>query len=375
MSQSIILFDMDGVLLEQKGYHKALIAAVERIGAALGAPNATITQDEIGRFEAMSVTNEWDSQSICAALILIQLWQQDGSIRYDGDQPRTPPLTDEAPDVSAFLDRFADVVTDNPGVSAYHLLTAENPWLDAEQRDYLELILFNTRDIYTSPLLPAYQESVLGSRIYHEHYGLTPKTETKGYLMTEDTRTMDDAHLAAFRQWLSQPDHAAGILTNRPSSTPPGYMGSPEAEIGAEFVGLPDLPIMGSGTMAWFAQTQLHVPDYSLFKPHPLHALGLLQLILGQPVERALQIGQALVEGQGQAADWEALAGSQITVIEDTFKGLACGVAAQQALAEIGVQTGLKLIGITDHPEKRQSLAAYTDWIVEDINEIDWDAL
>jgi hypothetical protein len=152
-------------------------------------------------------------------------------------------------------------------------------------------------------------------------------------------------------------------------------MGSPEAEIGAAFVGLPDLPVMGSGTMAWFAETQLHIPDYSLFKPHPLHALGLLQLILGQPVEAALQIGQALVEGKADASDWEALNGSKITVIEDSFKGLACGLAAQKALTEIGVQTDLKLIGITDHTEKREALAAYTDWIVKDINEIAWDAL
>jgi hypothetical protein len=224
-------------------------------------------------------------------------------------------------------------------------------------------------------LLPDYQESVLGSRKFQEHYGLTSKTDTPGYLMTEDVRTMDDAHLAALRQWLDQPEHAAGILTNRPSTTPPGYMGSPEAEIGAAFVGLPELPVMGSGTMAWFAETQLHIPDYSLFKPHPLHALGLLQLILGQPVEAALHIGRALVEGTGNISDWEALKDSQITVIEDTFKGLACGVAAQKALATIGVQTDLKLIGITDHTEKRESLAAYTDWIVKDINEIAWDVI
>ena len=373
MNRSIILFDMDGVLLEQRGYHTALIAAVKRIGAALGAPNAAITPAEIGRFEAMSVTNEWDSQSIVTALILIQLWRQDGSIRYEGIHPRAP-LTDEAPDISAFLDRYTGI-GDNPGISAYHLLSAENPWLDADQREYLELILFHTREIYVSPLLPAYQESVLGSRVYQTHYGLTPQFETEGYLKTEDLRTMSAAHLAAFREWLRQPNHAAGILTNRPSSTPPGYLGSPEAEIGAEFVGLPDLPIMGSGTMAWFAETQLHIPDYSLFKPHPLHALGLLQLILGRSVEDSLRIGQALVDGKGHKADWEDLQGSQITVIEDTFKGLACGVAAQKALAGIGVQTDLKLIGITDHPAKRHALAQYTDWIVADINTIPWDAI
>ena len=100
---------------------------------------------------------------------------------------------------------------------------------------------------------------------------------------------MTDSKLAELQNWLDQPEHAAGILTNRPCQTPPGYLSSPEAEIGAQFVGLPGLPLMGSGTLAWFAETQLHVPNHLLFKPHALHALGLLQLILGQPVEDALR--------------------------------------------------------------------------------------
>ena len=282
MSQSIILFDMDGVLLEQLGYHTALTAAVKRIGAALGMPNAAITPAEIGRFEAMSVTNEWDSQSICAALMLIDLWKVDGTVRYEGVAPRAPIVTENAPDISAFLDRFTEI-GDDPGPRAYQILTAENPWLNADQRNYLELILFNTRDIYTSPLLPAYQETVLGSKIFQDHYGLTPHLNAEGFLMTQDTRVMTDAKLAEFQTWLADPEHKAGILTNRPCKTPPGYLSSPEAEIGAQFVGLPGLPLMGSGTLAWFAETQLHVPDHLLFKPHPLHALGLLQLILGNP--------------------------------------------------------------------------------------------
>ena len=374
MTKSIILFDMDGVLLEQEGYHAALMAAVKRIGAALGMPNAAITPVEIGRFEAMSVTNEWDSQSICTALMLIDLWKLDGTIRYDRVTPRTSLVTEDAPDISAFLDRFTEIGND-PGPRAYQILTAENPWLDSAQREYLELILFHTREIYTSPLLPAYQETVLGSQAFQEHYGLTPQLHCDSFLMTQDTRVMTDSKLAEFQNWLDQPDHAAGILTNRPCKTPPGYLSSPEAEIGAQFVGLPNLPLMGSGSLAWFAETQSHVPDHLLFKPHALHALGLLQLILGQPVENALQIGNDLVEGRGDRADWEALDGARVTVIEDTFKGLACGVASQKALAEIGIPIHLQLIGVSTHPEKRQSLAKYTSWIVKDLNAISWDSI
>lgn len=374
MSKSIILFDMDGVLLKQVGYHTALIAAVKRIGAALGMPNAVITPGEIGRFEAMSVTNEWDSQSICAALMLIDLWKLDGSIRYDRITPRNPIVTEGAPDISAFLDRFTEI-GDDPGPRAYEILAGENPWLDAAQREYLEVILFNTRDIYKSPLLPAYQETVLGSKVFQQHYGLTPRLNAESFLMTQDTRVMTDSKLAELQDWLHMPEHQAGILTNRPCKTPPGYLSSPEAEIGAQFVGLPDLPLMGSGTLAWFAETQLHVADHLLFKPHPLHALGLLQLILGQTVEDALRISNDLLEGHGERAAWEALDGARVTVIEDTFKGLACGLASQKALAEIDIPIHLQLIGISKHPEKQATLARYTNWLVDDLNAISWDAI
>jgi phosphoglycolate phosphatase-like HAD superfamily hydrolase len=374
MTKSIILFDMDGVLLEQEGYHTALMAAVKRIGAALGMPNAAITPTEIARFEAMSVTNEWDSQSICAALMLIELWKLDGSIRYEQPTPRVPVVTEDTPDISGFLDRFTEI-GDDPGPRAYQILTAENAWLDEAQRDYLELILFHTREIYTSPLLPVYQESVLGSQVFQDHYGLAPQLHCDSYLMTQDTRVMSDSKLAELQNWLDQSEHAAGILTNRPCKTPPGYLSSPEAEIGAQFVGLPGLPLMGSGTLAWFAETQLHVPDHLLFKPHALHALGLLQLILGRPVEDALQISNDLMEGRGSRCAWEALDGARITVIEDTFKGLACGLASQKALAGIDIPIHLQLIGVATHPEKRQSLAEYTSWIVKDLNAISWESI
>lgn len=374
MTKSIILFDMDGVLLDHVGYHTALMAAVKRIGASLGMPNATITLTEIRRFEAMSVTNEWDSQSICTALMLIDLWKLDGDIRYDRVTPRIPFVTEKTPNISAFLDRFTEI-GDDPGPRAYQILVAENPWLNSAQREHLELILFQTRDIYASPLLPAYQETVLGSQVFQETYGLPPQLHCDSFLMTADTRVMNNSKLAEFQSWLSQPDHAAGILTNRPNKTPSGYLSSPEAEIGARFVGLPELPLMGSGTLGWFAQTQLHIPDHLLFKPHALHALGLLQLILGQPMGNALQNGHDLLERRGDRRIWEALDGARITVIEDTFKGLACGLATQKALAEIDIPIELQLIGIAKHPEKRQSLADYTNWIVKDLNALSWDSM
>ncbi len=62
-------------------------------------------------------------------------------------------------------------------------------------------------------------------------------------------------------------------------------------------------------------------------------------------------------------------------MIEDTFKGLACGLATQKALAKIDIPIHLQLIGISKHPEKRAILARYTNWLMDDLNAISWDAI
>ena len=63
-------------------------------------------------------------------------------------------------------------------------------------------------------------------------------------------------------------------------------------------------------------------------------------------------------------------------MIEDTFKGLACGLVRPKSSGPKSIFTiHLQLIGVATHPEKRQSLAEYTTWIVKDLNAISWDSI
>ena len=371
MTKKFILFDMDGVLLKPGGYHQALKATVSRIGEALGVPNADLTDDQIAHFEALSVTNEWDSAAISASLILLKAWRFDPDIRL-GNQPiRYVVLTDQAPEIDLFLNTFTDV-GDLPTVSAYEKITRENSWLNVSQRDTLKRLLYHSRDIYKSPILPWHQETVLGSRTFQENYNLEPKLNIESYLTSYDRQVMSNETRKNIQAWLKNPEHRAGIMTNRPSSTPPGYLSSPEAELGAKLVEVDHLPLVGSGMLAWFAATQCELPDHTFLKPNPVHALALIQMCWGASATNALQLAYDLWRGGGKKEDWNLFNGSHITIFEDAVKGLQAGISSQALLEEIGIEIDLRLVGISSNPIKRAELEKIADVVHSDINQFDW---
>ena len=371
MTKKIILFDMDGVLLKPGGYHQALKATVRRIGKSLGVPAAELTEDQIAHFEALSVTNEWDSAAISAALILIKAWDIDPKVRL-GDHPaRFDVLTNQAPEIDSFLDSF-DKVGDLPTLSAYEKITREIPWLDQSQRECLKRILHNSRDIYRSPILPWHQETVLGSQAFKENYGLEPQLAIESYLTVYDRPVMTSETRDFIQRWLLNPDHRAGIMTNRPSSTPPGYLSSPEAELGAKLVQVDHLPLLGSGRLAWFAATHSDLPDHTFLKPNPVHALALMQMCYGEPAQNALNMAYDLWRGEGKREDWDMFNGSQVTIFEDAVKGLQAGIAARVLLASENVKIELRLIGVSSNLIKKGELEKITDRVYLDINQVDW---
>ena len=84
----ILLFDLDGVLLNSAGYHRSLMETVRQISQALGFGDRGLTTDEIEAFEARDITAEWDSSAIVAALLLVEAWRTDPNCAL----PRRPPL-------------------------------------------------------------------------------------------------------------------------------------------------------------------------------------------------------------------------------------------------------------------------------------------
>jgi len=372
--KNIILFDMDGVLLEHGGYHEALKASVQRIGMALGAPRAAISDQQIARFESLNVTNEWDSLAICTALILLQVWKVDPSIRLNNNIRPAKMIIRLTPEIDHFFDSY-NKSTDLPGLSAYKTLISANPGLNHEQESHLANILIHCRDIYQSPTLPLHQEAVLGSEIFKSNYKLEPQLNVLSYLAMYDRPAISKSQHKSLITWLKSDSNFAGIMTNRPSQSYAGYLSSPEAEIGAKLIKLDGLPMLGSGMLAWFATHGCQIPGHTFLKPNPVHALALMQMCLGHSIEDSLNKAYALWQGEKAAADWQDFADARLVVFEDSAKGLLSGKAAYNLLSELGIITKWTLFGVSRNNFKVSALAEVADRVISDINEVEWGTL
>jgi hypothetical protein len=355
----ILLFDMDGVLLEPWGYHRALRETVALVGRALGYEALKLTPEDIAAFEAAGVTSEWNSAAICAALLLENLWDVYPALAL----PPTPSLPAQPqhdippPNFQAFAHSLSQTHIQGlpPLERAEHLLLSQANARTDEQNRAIQNILRNARQIDGSLTHRIFQELVLGSRGFAETYGLPPSLDAGSYLLRYDRATLSEGARAKLLAWLQNANHRGAIFTNRPSRSPSGQSDAPEAEIGARGVGLETLPIAGLGGLSWLGARR-GCDVQSLTKPSPVHTLAALRLTLGDSLEDALEAAAALAL-DGQVDDtWGALRGAQVYVFEDTVPGLESIRTASDLLAEIGTPIQVRLFGITDNASKRRAL-------------------
>jgi hypothetical protein len=369
MKKTIILFDMDGVLIHADGYHQALQSSVRLIGRNIGIKEPVLSKEQISHFEAAGVTHEWETLAICTAILLLQVWQFDGNIRLPRDINSTP---------ENFLisgeDRFWDFLYEidlqgkEPTSYAASILNQQNSSLTKEQRKYLELVLGSGIDINQSPTLRVFQEYVLGSDQYSQIYGFPSFLDTKSYLELYDRKVLTEENRTRLIGWLESDDCHAAIFTNRPSHPPEGFFSTPEAELGASAINLQDLPIVGAGSLSWLANLSSKPLD-TYYKPSPVHVLSALQVAVGVPLPRALRIAADLYHGNYKKDFWLPFEGSKIIVFEDLVPGMKSAQDAREMLKAINVEVELLCVGLTEHKTKAKSLSQYTNCLIEDINE------
>jgi phosphoglycolate phosphatase-like HAD superfamily hydrolase len=355
----ILLFDMDGVLLEPRGYHQALQETVALVGRLLGYRRVNLTPEDITAFEAAGVASEWDSAAICAALLLENLWTEYPALTLPPTWtwPAHPRHEVAPPNFRPFAHSLTQACLQglSPLKRAERLLLDNANPRTNEQDRAVKSILRHARQIEGSLTHRIFQELVLGSPVFAETYGLPPSLDTESYLLKYDRPTLSVPGRAKLLQWLQEAHHQAVIFTSRPSRSPAGHLGTPEAEIGAHGAGLEMLPIVGLGGLSWLG-AQRGCDSESFLKPSPVHTLAALRLALGDPLEGALEATAALVlDGQADHT-WRALHRAQVYAFEDTVSGLKSVRVAKDILEKVGVTVGVHLFGITDRAPKRQAL-------------------
>jgi hypothetical protein len=367
---TIFLFDMDGVLLTPGGYHKALAETILMAGKALGFYNLQVDEEDIAVFEACGVTSEWDSAAICAALLLHRRWTIDpmGELPASLVGSHPAPIDLSPPEFQGFFKSLKQT----PGQAWLPLDYAEQAIFNQDghltnhQLHSLKRVLRSAREIGQSPTHQVFQEFVLGSELYSRYYHLNPQLHTESYLLKYDQSNWSSPSYKKFIDWMEVTDNFAAILTNRPSLMPGNLEGTPEAEIGAELVGLTQVPIVGWGGISWLGLQRGENPQ--LFcKPAPVHALAAMLVAQGSSIENSLQAALDLVIEGRIHPELKKLEGARVCVFEDSTGGFASALAAQEILQKIGFSLQLHLIGITKNDQKCSGLKAKGALIFPDL--------
>jgi hypothetical protein len=354
--EPILLFDMDGVLLEPRAYHRALRENVAFWGSQLGYSGVELTQAEVHAFESAGITAEWVSGSFCVALLLVGVWE----LVPDAELPAQlllPPLPNHsltAPDFSSAIHAMGQI----PGAHTQQercLVFLENAFGRQPGFERLKTLIEGARAIHTSAIHRLQQELILGSATLESVYGLDAWWDHPGYLREIDIPHLKPEARDALVGKNGRGDFAISVLTNRPSTPPDGYFDTPEAEIGLSLLGIEDIPAVGAGVMGWLAEQHGHPTNHYL-KPSPVHALTALLVAIGIPLEAAAVQSSALVEGSPDLSVWLELDRRHAYVFEDASHGLQSLIRAVRLLGAYDIFMEMTLVGIAEDRHKVESL-------------------
>lgn len=359
--QTILLLDVDGVLIRGRGYRAAIQATLRHCFQQMGQEHLSPPQEaDILAFEAQSIIFEWDYGAICLAQVL---WQAadllgptlENSIQALAASGRNIPQPDWQALARACLPAQAGI---RPGAAALgHLF----PTLPA-----LVEVLGQTHSP-DAPIMRGVQNFVLGHELFQEVYGLTPLLQSPPLLQTLDVPLLTPASRERLR---TTPDLYPIIYTARPSYPPrfimerAGY--SPEAELGRELLGWEDCPLAAYGQMVWLAQGRGLDSD-ALCKPSPVHArFAIFQALLSaipQGERRAIELtwDESALPAELTAHPW------RVIVLEDSPNSIHGVRGAVEALARHHAVTCVA-VGIASEPHNIQQLAQVADHIAPDVN-------
>jgi hypothetical protein len=355
----IFIFDMDGVLLDPQGYHRALQETVRLVSQSLGFDEYHLPDEAIARFEALGISSEFHSSALCMALMLIEAHKQgfqpefSTTLKHVTGEPRNPTL--DLPGLLALIDAQSMLIPaltrSMVAIQQYAVQARVDPGL-------VTSLVRECESLEQSLTFNVFQELVLGSEVFENTYGKSPQFGQESYLNQYDRSYISPELMGKLRNWFNRPEHGAAIMTNRPSSQLLGFPGTPEAELGAALVGLEFLPILGYGEITWLAdQKDVAAEAGELQKPAPQHALSAILAASGMPEREALLEAHQRALGKGNI-DVSKLDGSRVIVFEDTPAGIMAVENAQKALDAQGIEIEIEKAGIAGDAIKAEALEA-----------------
>lgn len=358
----LFLFDVDGVLVEARGYLRALQDTVAHFARRMGVGDPRLTEDEVRAGEAHGLTSEWDSAPAYILTLLIERLRREPSLtipaRWEDALTvlAARPLPLPHPDYPALVARVgarrADFGETGPAVRA--VLWDDAQSLSAAQQEavgaILDELLGDTHNFDRAPITRHFQHLVIGSEGVAKTYGVAPSFEARPYLLAHDVAELSSESAARLRDAAESGRIAAAIYTARPSLPPRGITASangysPEAELAQDLVELAGWPLIGLGQLQWLA-ARCGGLVAQMVKPSPVQALAALGAAVG-PETAALEAAwdfHTTGNLRGPLADLNA---TTVHIFEDTVGGMRGVRSAVELLQAAGVDIRWRPYGIT----------------------------
>jgi hypothetical protein len=344
---TILLLDIDGVLIKPGGYRAALHATLNHFVRLMGLPHFEVPEEKLAGFEKRGITSEWDM----VPLLLAVLWE---------DILSHQPLTGLPADVSSAAIEIGKALNgylpSELVIPEFELVPGQYPVETALDAGYFPSIppalktslMHRSRDVRASHTMRVFQHYTLGSRAFSQTYGLPAEFETESLLHKHDRSNIDETVREKLR--LSRARLAA--FTARPSAPPreiknPPLGYAPEAEIALELVGLSDIPLVSFGRLQYLGDGRGYDPEM-LLKPSPVQALAAIAAALTGDEWSALQAACDWYETgrfEGPLADLPP--SFDVSVVEDTLSGVRSVQAAGEILQKTGLDMTVHAYGLT----------------------------
>ncbi len=366
----VVLLDLDGVLVEPRGYRAATRATVAWFYEQWGWRAPLPAEEDMAAFEAHGITSEWDMVPLMLA------WVVETFLRHYGEEAlpahimppaeATPPrrrLGITPPPFRLVPPRVTPLLRDDmePALAVYRAMQErpeDTPFPRLARTPWAEGLLGFTRDVVRAPTTFVFQNYALGSQGFEDTYGVPPRVATPSLLAQEDRALLSPEGAATL--WAG---HRAGrwrlaIFTRRPTKPSQATLGyPPEAELALERVGLPQAPTMGQGHLAYWARAR-KLNYEAVMKPSPVHPLGALLMALGMDWMLALDAAYAfLMEGGEPPVPPDGWPPSlEVVALEDAWVGLRAVGQALQALTRVGLSVQGRFFGVARDETKVKAL-------------------
>ena len=344
---TVLLLDIDGVLVSPGGYRAALHATLNYFVNLMGLPHFEFPEEKLAGFERRGITSEWDM----VPLLLGVLWNDILSHQVMANLP--DDVSSAAVEIGHCLNGYrpSDLI-----IPEFELVAGQYPADTALKNGFFSFIpmplrsnlLHRSRDVHFSQTMRIFQHFTLGNQAFTRTYDLPVEVETESLLHKYDRSNINDT----IRDKLCQPGLPLAAFTARPSAPPreveaPPLGYAPEAEIALDLVGLPDIPLISFGKLQYLGEQRGYDPE-TLLKPSPVQALAGITAALTGDEWSALQAACDWYEtGQLKGVLAELPGALDVTIVEDTLGGIRSVQAAGEILQKAGLDVIVRAYGLT----------------------------